>query len=151
MEFCFSNLCEKYGSKKILVPTYIAGTIALTLLGFGGNEIIIFLLVAVAGAATTGAQVLIQAYVTGYYPSDIRSTGIGVASGVGRLGGMLGPIIGGLLINDDTSKLCKLYGVCSSRIVAAVALILIKDKYGAQQITSNQKVEGNKEVAVSVE
>ena len=36
-------------------------------------------------------------------------------------------------------------------IVAAVALMLIKDKYGAQQVTSNQKVEGNKEVAVSVE
>ena len=93
-----SNLCEKYGSKKILVPAYIAGAIALTLLGFGGNTVVVFILVAIAGAATTGTQVLIQAYATAFYPADMRSTGIGVASGVGRLGGMIGPIIGGFLL-----------------------------------------------------
>jgi AAHS family benzoate transporter-like MFS transporter len=146
-----SNLCEKYGSKKVLVPTYIAGTVALTLLGFGGNEIVIFLLVAVAGAATTGSQVLIQAYVTGYYPADMRSTGIGVASGVGRLGGMIGPILGGFLLTLTLPNYMNFMVFAIAGIIAAVALILIKDKYSAQQITSNQKVEGNKEVAVSVE
>ena len=59
----------------------------------------IFVLVAIAGAATTGSQVLIQAYVTSYYPAEMRSTGLGVASGIGRLGGMIGPILGGFLIN----------------------------------------------------
>jgi MFS transporter, AAHS family, benzoate transport protein len=146
-----SNLCEKYGSKKILVPTYIAGAVALTLLGFGGNTVVIFILVAIAGAATTGSQVLIQAYATAFYPADMRSTGIGVASGVGRLGGMLGPILGGFLLTLTLPNYMNFMVFAVAGIVAAVALILIKDKYGAQQITSNQKVEGNKEVAVSVE
>ena len=110
-----SNLCEKYGSKKILVPAYIAGAIALTLLGFGGNTVVIFILVAIAGAATTGTQVLIQAYATAFYPADMRSTGIGVASGVGRLGGMIGPIIGGFLLTLNPSKLYELYGIRCSR------------------------------------
>ena len=146
-----SNLCEKYGSKKILVPTYLAGTIALTLLGFGGNEIVIFLLVAVAGAATTGSQVLIQAYVTGFYPADMRSTGIGVASGVGRLGGMIGPILGGFLLTLTLPNYMNFMVFAIAGIIAAVALILIKDKYSAQQMTANHKVEGEKEVAVSIE
>ena len=110
-----SNLCEKYGSKKILVPAYIAGAIALTLLGFGGNTVVVFILVAIAGAATTGTQVLIQAYATAFYPADMRSTGIGVASGVGRLGGMMGPIYRGIFVNSYPSELYELYGIRCSR------------------------------------
>ena len=145
-----SNLCEKYGSKKILVPAYIAGAIALTLLGFGGNTVVVFILVAIAGAATTGTQVLIQAYATAFYPADMRSTGIGVASGVGRLGGMMGPIIGGFLLTLTLPNYMNFMVFAVAGIVAAVALMIIKDKYGASAVTS-QKVEGNKEVAVSVE
>ena len=118
-----SNLCEKYGSKKILVPAYIAGAIALTLLGFGGNTVVIFILVAIAGAATTGTQVLIQAYATAFYPADMRSTGIGVASGVGRLGGMLGPIIGGFLLTLTLPNYMNFMVFAVAGIVAAVALI----------------------------
>ena len=145
-----SNLCEKYGSKKILVPAYIAGAIALTLLGFGGNAVVIFILVAIAGAATTGTQVLIQAYATAFYPADMRSTGIGVASGVGRLGGMLGPIIGGFLLTLTLPNYMNFMVFAVAGIVAAVALIIIRDKYGASAVTA-QKVEGSKEVAVSAE
>ena len=146
-----SNLCEKYGSKKILVPAYIAGAIALTLLGFGGNTVVVFILVAIAGAATTGTQVLIQAYATAFYPADMRSTGIGVASGVGRLGGMMGPIIGGFLLTLTLPNYMNFMVFAVAGIVAAVALMIIKDKYGASASNFNQKVEGNKEVAVSVE
>jgi MFS transporter, AAHS family, benzoate transport protein len=147
-----SNLCEKYGSKKVLVPTYLAGTIALTLLGFGGSEIVIFLLVAVAGAATTGSQVLIQAYVTAFYPADMRSTGIGVASGVGRLGGMIGPILGGFLLTLTLPNYMNFMVFAVAGIIAAVALILIKDKYSAQQVTANnQQREAKEEIAVSLE
>ena len=126
-----SNLCEKYGSKKILVPAYIAGAIALTLLGFGGNTVVVFILVAIAGAATTGTQVLIQAYATAFYPADMRSTGIGVASGVGRLGGMMGPIIGGFLLTLTLPNYMNFMVFAVAGIVAAVALMIIKDKYGA--------------------
>ena len=134
-----SNLCEKYGSKKILVPAYIAGAIALTLLGFGGNTVVIFILVAIAGAATTGTQVLIQAYATAFYPADMRSTGIGVASGVGRLGGMMGPIIGGFLLTLTLPNYMNFMVFAVAGIVAAVALMIIKDKYGASEVTSIKK------------
>ncbi len=148
-----SNLCEKYGSKKVLVPTYIAGTIALTLLGFGGNQIVIFLLVAIAGAATTGTQVLIQAYATGFYPAEIRSTGIGVASGVGRLGGMLGPILGGFLLTMAFPNYVNFMVFAIAGLIAAISISLIGDKYSARQMTSSQSEDaiGSKEIATSAE
>jgi AAHS family benzoate transporter-like MFS transporter len=126
-----SQLCEKYGSKRVLVPSYIAGAIALALLGFGGNTLVIFLLVAVAGAATTGSQVLIQAYVTSYYPAQMRSTGLGVASGIGRLGGMIGPILGGFLLTLHLPNFMNFMVFAITGVVAAFVLSLIVDKHAA--------------------
>lgn len=135
-----SNLCEKYGSKRVLIPTYIAGTIALSLLGFGGSPALIFVLVAIAGAATTGAQVLIQAYVTSYYPSEMRSTGIGIASGVGRLGGMLGPILGGFLLTMALPNFMNFMVFAVAGLVAAIAISLIADKYSASAILNKAEL-----------
>ena len=53
----------------MLIPLYVLGAISLTLLGFGGNIVFIYVLVAIAGASTIGAQNLIQAYVSQYYPA----------------------------------------------------------------------------------
>ncbi|MBB6443988.1 MFS transporter [Bacillus benzoevorans] len=129
-----SSLCEKYGSKRVLIPTYIAGTIALSLLGFGGNSVVIFILVAIAGAATTGAQVLIQAYVTSFYPSEMRSTGIGIASGVGRLGGMLGPILGGFLLTLTLPNFMNFVVFAVAGLIAAISISLIQDKYSTSNV-----------------
>lgn len=133
-----SQLCEKYGSKKVLIPTYIAGAIALSLLGLGGNTIVIFILVAIAGAATTGAQVLIQAYVTAYYPADMRSTGLGIASGVGRLGGMIGPILGGFLLTLALPSYMNFMVFAVVGVVAAIVISMIADKHAADHRSSQE-------------
>ena len=108
------RLCDKYGSKKMLVPMYASGAIALTLLGFGGNMFVIYLLVAIAGAATIGSQNIVQAYVSQYYPAYIRSTALGMASGIGRIGGMLGPILGGFLLIDRFTDPFEFHRLCNS-------------------------------------
>jgi MFS transporter, AAHS family, benzoate transport protein len=133
-----SQLCEKYGSKKVLIPSYIAGAIALSLLGFGGNTFVIFVLVAIAGAATTGSQVLIQAYVTAYYPAQMRSTGLGIASGIGRLGGMIGPILGGFLLTLGLQNFMNFMVFAITGIVAAIALSLIADKHSAVAVEATK-------------
>lgn len=150
-----SPLCEKYGSKKVIIPSYIAGAIALALLGFGGNTFYIFILVAIAGAATTGSQVFIQAYVTSFYPSEMRSTALGVASGVGRLGGMAGPIIGGFLLTLTVPNFVNFMIFSVVGIVAAIALSIVADKYSAMNILANESKQSasanGKEVAASLE
>ena len=154
--FFLSQLCEKYGSKKVLIPSYIAGAIALSLLGFGGNTFVIFVLVAIAGAATTGSQVLIQAYVTAYYPAQMRSTGLGVASGIGRLGGMIGPILGGFLLTLGLQNFMNFMVFAITGIVAAIALSLIADKHSAVavEVTKHNSTEDSlvkNEVAAVIE
>ena len=52
----------------------------------------------VLGVTVQGAQAGINALSAMYYPTTVRSTGVGWALGVGRIGSIIGPIIGGLML-----------------------------------------------------
>jgi AAHS family benzoate transporter-like MFS transporter len=116
----------------MLVPMYASGAVALTLLGFGGNTLVIYLLVAIAGAATIGAQNIVQAYVSQYYPPSIRSTALGMASGVGRIGGMLGPLLGGFLLSVSLPIHLNFIAFASPGLIAAAALSMVPLKNAYQ-------------------
>jgi len=122
------RLCDKYGSKRMLVPMYASGAVALTILGFGGNSFLIYLLVAIAGAATIGAQNIVQAYVSQYYPPYVRSTALGMASGIGRIGGMLGPLLGGFLLSISLPIHMNFIAFAIPGLIAALALALVPAK-----------------------
>src|SRR5699024_3286892 len=83
-----ARLSLKYDLRFMLSILYAICAVAIALLGFGGYLFYIYLLVGIAGASSIGAQHLIQAYVSQYYPPIIRSTALGIASGIGRFGGM---------------------------------------------------------------
>ncbi|MEH7118979.1 MFS transporter [Neobacillus vireti] len=122
------RLCDKYGSKRMLVPMYASGAVALTILGFGGKSFFIYLLVAIAGAATIGAQNIVQAYVSQYYPPYVRSTALGMASGIGRMGGMLGPLLGGFLLSISLPIHMNFIAFAIPGLIAAFALALVPPK-----------------------
>ncbi|MFC6602123.1 MFS transporter [Ectobacillus funiculus] len=86
-----------------------------------------------------GNQSLLNAFVSQYYPANVRSTGIGLANGVGRLGGMLGPTLGGMLLSlNFPITLCFLVfalpGAC-----AALALSLVNKNSNDISVTSPEK------------
>ena len=53
---------------------------------------------AVKKATTIGTQILLYANTAQFYPLAMRSTGLGWASGVGRTGAIVGPLLGGSLL-----------------------------------------------------
>jgi len=136
-------LADKYGFKKVLIPMYISGAIALTLLGFGGGEVWVFLLIMIAGAATIGSQNIVQAYVSQYYPAFIRSTALGTSSGVGRIGGMMGPILGGVLLGMTLPNYQYFLAFAIPGFIAAIAITFVpskkivkkEDRYVADSVT----------------
>ena len=77
-----ARLSLNYDLKKMLAILYAVGAIGITLLGFGGSTFYIYILVGIAGASSIGAQHLIQAYVSQYYPPNIRSTALGLHPGL---------------------------------------------------------------------
>ena len=77
---------------------------------------VLFLAVALAGVGTIGTQVLIYGLVSNYYPTNARAAGVAWCAGFGRLGGIVGPIIGGVLVGAGVG------GSTAFQLFAAVSL-----------------------------
>ncbi|MNP50072.1 4-hydroxybenzoate transporter PcaK [compost metagenome] len=73
------------------------GALSLSLLALKSPLWVLYLLIAIAGASTIGTQILANACAVQFYPAHIRSTGLGWAMGIGRIGAIIGPLLGGAL------------------------------------------------------
>ncbi|MEG0112175.1 MAG: MFS transporter, partial [Comamonas sp.] len=91
-------LGDRFSLPKVVLAFFALGTVAIALLGINSPMPVLYLLIAIAGATTIGTQILLYANTAQFYPQAIRSTGLGWASGVGRTGAIVGPLLGGWLM-----------------------------------------------------
>ncbi|WP_137155628.1 MFS transporter [Rhizobium sp. FKL33] len=92
------RLGDRFGLPKVVVFFFAGASISIALIGYNPPSLILFGLVFVAGATTIGTQILLYASVAQLYNLSTRSTGLGWASGVGRIGAIVGPTLGGVLL-----------------------------------------------------
>lgn len=118
-------LADRLNLKRVLVAFFIIAAISISLLGVKSDTLVLYVLVAIAGATTIGTQILLYAYVAQFYPMAIRSTGIGWASGVGRSGAILGPILGGTLLGLALPLQQNFLAFAIPGALAAVAMSLV--------------------------
>ncbi len=86
-------------SFRALALTFLVASVAVTAIGFSGRSIG-FATVAIfcAGFCIVGGQIAANALAATYYPTGLRATGVGWALGIGRVGSIVGPLIGGALL-----------------------------------------------------
>ncbi|WP_043618721.1 MFS transporter [Ensifer sp. ZNC0028] len=94
-------LGDRFGLPKVVVGFFVAAAFSIALIGFNPPAGVLFLMVFVAGATTIGTQILLYASVAQLYNLSVRSTGLGWASGVGRIGAIVGPTLGGVLLAQE--------------------------------------------------
>jgi MFS transporter, AAHS family, 4-hydroxybenzoate transporter len=90
------------------------------------SEYALMTVVFLAGFCTLGTQFGLNAISAILYPTALRSTGSGACFGIGRVGAILGPVIGGRLI-DMKLPVQDLYMIAAIPFVigAIVAFILM--------------------------
>ena len=118
-------LADRFHIKYVLVGMYVMAAISITMLGYPVPTPVLFALVGVAGASTIGTQIVTYAYAGQYYPAAIRSTGIGWASGVGRSGAILAPIVIGTLVGMALPLQQNFVAIAIPAVIAAVSVALI--------------------------
>jgi AAHS family 4-hydroxybenzoate transporter-like MFS transporter len=97
--FGLAWLIARRGFMPMLIATFTVATISIALIGQPGLSLVmLFVLVFIAGWCVVGGQPGLNALAATYYPTDLRSTGIGWSLGVGRLGAIVGPYVGGMLM-----------------------------------------------------
>jgi AAHS family benzoate transporter-like MFS transporter len=118
-------LADRFHIKYVLVGMYALAAVSITLLGTPVPASVLFVLVGLAGASTIGTQIVTYAYVGQFYPMAVRSTGIGWASGVGRGGAILAPIVIGALVGMALPLQQNFVAIAIPALVAAIAVALV--------------------------
>ena len=125
----FGRLVDKLGFKKVLVPLFFAGAIALGLLGFTRSTVIVFALIAIIGAASFGVQNMANAFVSQYYSADIRSTAIGSTMAFGRIGGIVAPTLIGFLLTMNLQPQFNFGAIGIAALIGGIAMLFVQEKH----------------------
>jgi len=118
-------LSDKVNIKRVLIAFYIVGAVALSLMGYTKSTVSLFAVVFVVGASTLGTQLLAYAYAGDFYPHAIRSTGVGFASGVGRVGAIVAPVLIGWLVSLKLPLEQNFMAIGVAGLIGAAAVTLI--------------------------
>lgn len=124
-------LADRFHIKYVLVGMYALAAVSITMLGYKVPTEVLFLLVGLAGATTIGTQIVTYAYAGQFYPMAVRSTGIGWASGVGRSGAILAPIVIGTLVGIALPLEQNFMAIAFPAVIAMVAVLLINHSRSA--------------------
>jgi AAHS family 4-hydroxybenzoate transporter-like MFS transporter len=90
---------DAYGAYRVLSPAYVLAGLSIGALGFVvASPVLLVIAATVAGFCLIGGQTGVNALASTFYPTFIRSTGVGWALGIGRIGSIAGPAVGGILI-----------------------------------------------------
>src|SRR5947208_1613919 len=93
-------LIERFGPYRVLAGAYFAAAILIAAIGQAGSTIeLVIPAVFGAGFCVVGAQIGANALTATFYPTFIRSTGVGWALGIGRIGSIIGPLLGGMMLS----------------------------------------------------
>ena len=116
------RLADKFDIKWVLVIMYALGGAFLYAMTFKLPTNLLYLVVGGVGACTTGAQIVAYAYCGQYYPAAIRSTGIGMSGGIGRLGAIAAPLLIGLIVSMNLPLQQNFLVIGAAGLIGAIAL-----------------------------
>ncbi|MEC5409451.1 MFS transporter [Paraburkholderia sp. MPAMCS5] len=98
------RLVDRWSPFLVLAGTYVIAFIGIVSLGFAGtNVVLLCALIFLVGFCVIGGVGASDALVATCYPTGMRVTGLGWVIGVGRLGAVIGPTLGGLSLTMGAS------------------------------------------------
>lgn len=126
---------SRFPVSKVLTVTFVTGTasaLVIQLIGAASGAPAIFALT-VLGLAVVGGQIALMVLSASLYQPEFRGRGVGWANGLGRIGSLLGPVLGGVLLASPLLSgniflvLALLIGICA--VGVAILGILISAPY----------------------
>lgn len=131
-----------------LAVTYFLAAIAVGAIGFSGHSIALSTLVIFcAGLCVIGGQNASNALSATFYPTAIRSTGVGWALGIGRVGSIVGPLVGGIMLARQMSSESVFVAAAVPALIASLAAYALSRM--AREGESTEAAEANAAVPVS--
>lgn len=115
-------LGDRFNLSKVVVVFFAVSVASISLLGFKTPMPVLYTLIFIAGATVIGTQILLYATAAQFYGLSIRSTGLGWASGIGRNGAIVGPLLGGALLGINLPLQLNFIAFAVPGVIAALAM-----------------------------
>ncbi|KWF06467.1 MFS transporter [Burkholderia pseudomultivorans] len=117
--------------KVVITTMFVMAALSIALLGHPMPGWLLFMLVGVAGACTIGTQTLACAYCGQFYPASCRGTGVGLMLAVGRAGGILAPVLIGVVVSLSLPLGQNFLVIAAPALLAAVTISLVDHRRSA--------------------
>lgn len=115
------QLIDRSSFRRVLLPCFLVAGVAIALIGRPDVSLaFLFTAICVSGFCVVGGQPAVNALAASYYPTSLRSTGIGWSLGVGRIGSIIGPVLGGELIRMNLPNSTIFLAVAVPALVSAL-------------------------------
>ena len=136
-------LIDRHGPERALALHYAAGIIFIGAIAlFVMPYLLLSVMIFFAGMMITGSQTGANATAGKLYPARMRTSGIGWALGIGRLGGIAAPVLGGWLLTLGMRPPEIFFSACGFALIAAIATALLAFRgERAQQSAAIQPAE----------
>jgi MFS transporter, AAHS family, 4-hydroxybenzoate transporter len=113
---------DRFGTRRSLALHYAAGIVFIALISLAAMPYLALLTVVfLAGVTVIGSQTGLNAACGKLYPARMRTSGYGLATGVGRLGGIAAAPLGGFLLARGLPPTYVFLSACLFALIAAVA------------------------------
>jgi AAHS family 4-hydroxybenzoate transporter-like MFS transporter len=125
--FLLAALIARKGFVPVLTTSLATACVAIAFIGQPGLTLpLITIAVTIAGAGIVGSQPGINALSATSYPTYLRATGVGWGLGIGRIGAIVGPYIGGMLLARQWSNQDMFLAAALPAVVSMLSMILMR-------------------------
>jgi AAHS family 4-hydroxybenzoate transporter-like MFS transporter len=120
------RVIDRLGPFRVLTVAYACAAAVIAAIGYiDDSAAVTMAIITVAGFLVIGTQFCMNALAASFYPTSVRSTGVGWALGIGRIGSIIGPVLGGIVLSFGWSP-AEIFAACAvPALVAASAVFMI--------------------------
>jgi AAHS family 4-hydroxybenzoate transporter-like MFS transporter len=123
------RIMDKVNPFRVLMVSFVLGAISLSVFGYtaGGTFAVTIVMSLICGVFVNASNGGLLAMATLFYPVEVRSSGIGWAYAIAKVGAMLAPAVGGFMLarNWTVAQICSsqaLVGVFVAVVVLALSV-----------------------------
>jgi AAHS family 4-hydroxybenzoate transporter-like MFS transporter len=117
---------DRSDRRRVLVASWTLAALAIAGLALVNSHWTNIAFISIAGFFAFGAQTLLNNLTASFYETEVKSTGVGMELGVGRLGGILGPYIVGWLKQLFPGSMPMFAAMALTVALCAVAIALLR-------------------------
>ncbi|SER86961.1 MFS transporter [Corynebacterium cystitidis] len=132
------RVSDRYSPRPTAMVWFLLSAIFLSLMAVRMPMIGLYIIVFLTGIFVFSSQNLVYAFVGENHPSNLRATAMGLSAGIGRLGAISGPMLGGLLISLNMAHPWGFFAYGAVGLAGAIIFMFTRPIYKRTVVVAEQ-------------